>query len=228
MSSATEQASAKREQLQRILDCGVIAVIRGDSPEQARHLARACAAGGIVGVEITLTTPDAISAIRDCALELGEAVLMGAGTVLDARSASDAMTAGARFIVSPLYDPQTVMVTLRAHAIAIPGAFTPTEIMAATRAGADVVKLFPSTSVGPAFVRDLRRPLPALRLMPTGGVTTENLPGWLAAGVVAIGAGSDLLQPEAIARRDWSAVTARARQYVELIRDTRQRLAAEG
>lgn len=232
MSAATatagDEKSLKADRLRRILDCGVIAVIRASSKRLACDVARACADGGIIGIEITLPTPDALAAISDCAAALGDHVVMGAGTVMDARAAKDAIDAGARFIVAPYFDPQTTMLALRAHAISIPGAFTPTEIVAATRAGADIVKVFPSTSVGPTYFNDVRRPLPWLKLMPTGGVTTKDLPDWLRAGAVAIGAGADMLQPDKVARGDWPGVAARAREYVTLVKKVREQIAAGG
>lgn len=226
MSDGNEEKSRKSSRLQRLLDCGVIAVIRTTSRQLACDIARACVDGGIVGIEITLPTPDALGAISECAGLFVDRAVMGAGTVMDARAAKDAIDAGARFIVSPYFDPQTTMLALRAHAISIPGAFTPTEIVAATRAGADVIKVFPSTSVGPTYFSDIRRPLPWLKLMPTGGVTTRDIPDWLRAGAVAIGAGADLLQPELIARRDWAGLTARAKEYVALVERVRQEIAA--
>jgi 2-dehydro-3-deoxyphosphogluconate aldolase / (4S)-4-hydroxy-2-oxoglutarate aldolase len=226
MSAATDEKALKETRLKRMLDCGVIAVIRATSRRTACDVAKACADGGIVGIEITLPTPDALSAINDLAGSLGDSVIMGAGTVMDARAAKEAIDAGAKFIVAPYYDPQTLMLALRAHAITIPGAFTPTEIVTVTRAGADVVKVFPSTSVGPTYFTDIRRPLPWLKLMATGGVTTRNLPDWLRAGSVAIGAGADMLQPEKIARGDWAAVTARCREYLALVKRVREEMAA--
>lgn len=227
MSQATDEAQRKAAWLARLLDCGVIAVIRAPSRDVAVDIAKACVEGGVVGIEITLPTPGALEAIAACARAFGDSAIVGAGTVMDARAASEALSAGARFIVSPIFDPPSVMLTLRAHAIAIPGAFTPAEIVAATRAGADAVKLFPSTSVGPAYIADLRRPLPWLKVMPTGGVTLRDLPEWLRAGAVAVGAGSDLLQPDLIARKGWSALAARAREYVATVKRVRDESAAE-
>lgn len=226
MSQATDEANRKAERLRRLLDCGVIAVIRTTSQELACDIARACVEGGVVGIEITLPTPGALEAIAQCAETFGDAAILGAGTVMDARATSEALSAGAKFIVSPIFDAPSVMVTLRSHAIAIPGAFTPAEIVAAARAGADVVKVFPSTSVGPAYFNDIRRPLPWLKMMATGGVTTRDIPDWLRAGSVAIGAGADLLRPDLIACKDWTGLASRAREYVALVKRVREEIAA--
>ncbi len=203
-------------------ESGVVAVIRASSSEHLVEIAAALIAGGVIGVEVTMSIPKAIAGIERLADRFGDQAVIGVGTVIDAATARDSIAAGAEFVVSPNFDPEVVATTRRYGKISIPGAFTPTEILHAWTAGADVVKVFPSTTLGSGYIKDLLAPLPQLRLMPTGGVDLKNVGGWIKAGAVLVGVGSSLITKEMMARSDWSALTANARAFIEAIRDARQ------
>ena len=193
-----------------------VAVVRTDSPDAMVELARALLAGGVSCIEITLTVPGALDAIRRVAEDLAQdadapEVLIGAGSVLDAQQAESAIEAGASYVVSPLFKRDIVEAAHSLDAAAMPGCFTPTEILTATEAGADVVKVFPADALGMAFFRGVLAPMPHLRLMPTGGVSLTNADGWVAAGAVAVGVGSALVDKRAVAAGDWATITANAR-----------------
>jgi 2-dehydro-3-deoxyphosphogluconate aldolase/(4S)-4-hydroxy-2-oxoglutarate aldolase len=192
----------------------VVAVIRMKEPEKLRAVAAALADGGVRALEVTMTVPRAIDLIAELAPTLPEGFLLGAGTVLDAETARLAILAGAQFVVSPVFRPEVVATCHRYDVAAMPGCFTPTEILAAWEAGADVVKVFPATALGPGFFKDLRGPLPQVKLMPTGGVTLDNAADWIAAGAVAVGVGTALLDAKAIAAGDYAAIAANARRIV--------------
>ncbi|HRK31860.1 MAG TPA: bifunctional 4-hydroxy-2-oxoglutarate aldolase/2-dehydro-3-deoxy-phosphogluconate aldolase [Tepidisphaeraceae bacterium] len=213
----------KATNLQRMIDCGVIAIVRTQSADTARAIARAAITGGAGGIEITLTTPDGLEIIAELSREFGQRCIIGAGTVLNATTCTAALRAGAKFIVSPSYDPQTLQLALKSGAISIPGAFTPAEILTVSRAGADLIKVFPSTSVGPAYFRDLLRPLPHLKLIATGGVTMNDAAEWIQSGSILVGVGGDLIPEGAIERGDWDAVSARTAAFVETVRLARVR-----
>jgi 2-dehydro-3-deoxyphosphogluconate aldolase/(4S)-4-hydroxy-2-oxoglutarate aldolase len=189
-----------------------VAVVRTDAPEKLVAIARALAAGGVVCVEVTMTVPNALDGIRAVSDELGGGVLVGAGSVTDAETARAAVEAGARYVVSPVFKREVVEAAHAAGAAAMPGCFTPTEILAAHEAGADVAKVFPAGALGPGFVKGVLAPMPHLKLMPTGGVSLDNAAEWLRAGAVAVGAGSALVDSKAIAAGDWARLTANARR----------------
>lgn len=200
-------------ELDALLQSGVIAVIRVPEAVRLRSVARALAAGGVGAVEVTLTTPGAMDAIADLAADTGLAgCVVGAGTVLDEAAAHAVIDAGARFVVSPALNPAVIRVCRDREVPCMPGAFTPTEILAAWRAGASAVKLFPALVAGPAFVRELRGPFPDIPLIPTGGVSVESAEEFVAAGAVAVGLGSWLM-----AGRDVTLVESRARSAVEAV-----------
>lgn len=196
----------------------LVAVIRADRPEDALLAARAMARAGVRGVEITFTVPDAAAIIRQAADELPPEVVVGAGTVLTHAQAAAALAAGARFLVSPVGDAWLVEMGHAAGAQVAIGGLTPTEIVAATRAGADYVKLFPGDSLGgPAYIRHLRGPLPDVSLMVTGGVTRENAAAYLAAGARSVGLGSDLAPKAMVAAGDMEALTRHAAAMVAAV-----------
>lgn len=213
---------SRQSDLQRILDSGVVAVVRFQDPEPLVEALSALAAGGIEVAEVTLTVPQALEVIRTARQKLGGRVLLGAGTVLDAEAASAALLAGAEFIVAPTFNPEVVHLCRRYDKVVMPGAFTPTEILAAWEAGADIVKVFPASVLGPDFFRALRGPLPHIRLMPTGGIDLANLGAYFAAGAACVGIGSQLVEPAAVNRRQWDRLTELARQYVQAVRTARQ------
>ena len=194
---------------------GAVAVVRLKEADQAIRAIEACRAGGVSAVEVTVTTPGALELIAQVARTMADDVLVGVGSVLDPDTARRAVDAGARYVVSPVFQGEVVAEAHRLGVPALPGAFTPTEIFRAHEAGADVVKVFPSEALGPAFVRGVLAPMPFLRLMPTGGVTPDNAGEWVRAGVFAVGLGSALVDPRLVAAGDFAALTARARRLVE-------------
>ena len=196
----------------------IVAVIRLDDPQKLRAVVDALAAGGVRVFEVTMTVPRAIESIRQLASELGDDMLLGAGTVIDAGTARLAVDAGAMFVVSPVFRRDVLDACHNSGVPAMPGCFTPTEILDAWDAGADIVKVFPSTSLGPTFMKDVRAPLPQIKLMPTGGVTIDNAADWLRAGAVAVGIGSALVDAAAVKSGDFATITRRAERLVASIR----------
>ena len=189
-----------------------VAVVRTDEPDKLVEIAQALQVGGVVCFEITMTVPNAIEGIRAVTESMRGSVLVGAGSVTDVKTARAAIEAGARYVVSPVFKPEVIEACHALDAAAMPGCFTPTEILHAHESGADVVKVFPAGSLGPGFIRGVLAPLPHLKLMPTGGVSLDNATEWLRAGAVAVGAGSALVETEAIASGDWARLTQNARR----------------
>lgn len=205
----------RAEVLEIVLRTKIVAVIRMRDAVKLGRVTAAISRGGVKAIEITMTVPGALDVIRTMAGEKSAGALVGAGTVLDAEMALAAIGAGADFIVSPILVPAIVGVCREAGVFVVPGAFTPTEIVTAWNLGADVVKVFPATSLGPSFFKDLRGPLPGIRLMPTGGVGLDNAPEFIRRGACCVAVGTALLDPDAIERDDWEALTRRARTLVE-------------
>ena len=193
---------------------GVVAVIRLKDPAKLRSVVDALAEGGVRALEVTMTVPNAVGLIREIAPTLPSGFLIGAGTVTDAATAHAVIDAGARFVVSPVFRPEMVRACHEHDVPAMPGCFSPTEILAAHDAGADVVKVFPATALGPQFIKDVRAPLPQVKLMPTGGVTIDNAGDWIRAGAVAVGLGSALLDAKAIDSGRFETIAANARRAV--------------
>jgi 2-dehydro-3-deoxyphosphogluconate aldolase/(4S)-4-hydroxy-2-oxoglutarate aldolase len=212
----------RADAVRRIEACGVVAVIRLQDGSRLRAVVDALAAGGITALEVTMTVPRAIELIGEIAPALPAGFLIGAGTVVDPETARAAVQAGARYIVSPVFRPDVIEASHAAGAAAMPGCLSPTEILAAWDAGADVVKVFPATALGPAYFKDLRGPLPHVKLMPTGGVSLENAGDWIRAGAVAIGVGGALVDPKLVAAGDYAAITDRAKRFVERVRTARE------
>ena len=200
---------------------GVVAVIRAATGEQVVDICRALVAGGVTACEITMTTPDAIDAIARATAEIGDQALVGVGTVLDAGTARAAILAGAQFVVSPTLDLPVVAMAHQYDRPVMPGALTPTEILAAWTAGADVVKVFPANHFGPTYFRDLRGPLPHIRLTPTGGVDLGTAADWIKAGAVCLGVGGALVRRDLVEAADWAGLSALAARYVEIVRQAR-------
>jgi 2-dehydro-3-deoxyphosphogluconate aldolase/(4S)-4-hydroxy-2-oxoglutarate aldolase len=211
----------KVQVLQRMSACGVVAVIRAPSKDLLPQITRALLSGGVISIEVTMSTPDAIRGIDLLAKQFASDALLGVGTVLDAKTAQDAIAAGARFVVSPTFDSQIVSTVNRANVLCIPGAFTPTEMLHAHRNGADVVKVFPSTALGPGYFKDVLAPLPFLKLMPTGGVDAANAGGWIKAGAVCVGVSSSLVTKDAMTRNDWNSITSNAKDFIRSVQDAR-------
>ena len=208
----------KDEVLEIILATKVIAVIRMSDPANLTRVAEAIEKGGIRAIEITMTTPSALETIADMAKRKPAGTLIGAGTVLDAATAEAVIRAGAEFVVSPVTRFDMMDVCRKNDIFVAPGALSPTEILAAWEHGADVVKVFPATSLGPKYFRDLKGPLPQVRLMPTGGVSTENAGEFIRSGACCVAIGTALLDKKAIAAGDWDTLTDKARALVESLR----------
>jgi len=200
---------------------GVVAVIRLKDAGKLRGVIDALAKGGVRALELTMTIPGAVDLIREITPTLPNGFLVGAGTVTDADTARAVIDAGAQFVVGPVLRPDVIRACHERDIAAIPGCFSPTEILTAHEAGADIVKVFPATMLGPQFIRDVRAPLPQLKLMPTGGVTLDNAGDWVRAGAVAVGVGSALVDVKAIDAGRFDVVTANARRVVASVSDAR-------
>jgi 2-dehydro-3-deoxyphosphogluconate aldolase/(4S)-4-hydroxy-2-oxoglutarate aldolase len=206
-----------KEQITRALENpGVIAVIRAKSPEQVLPLAESLLQGGIIAIEITMTTPNAIEAIRDASAKFAERALIGVGTVLDPETARAAVAAGAQFVVTPVTRPEIVAAVREARrdVPVMLGAYSPTEAQLAHQSGADYIKIFPADTLGPAYIKAIRAPLPHLKIVPTGGVDLKTIGGFFKAGCVAVGVGSSLLDPRLIEEKNWGELTRRAAEFV--------------
>ena len=214
--------STRSENLGAIKAGGVVAVLRADRPDALVEVVQAIGRGGIGAVEITMTTPGALDVIGECANRLGGEFLFGAGTVLDPETARAAILAGAEYIVTPTMNPDVITLCRRYDKIVIPGALTPTEILTAWECGADIVKVFPASAVGPRYFKDVKGPLPQIDLMPTGGVDLENAGDFIRAGACAIAVGGNLVDRAAVAAGDWQTLTDTARKYVDAVRTARQ------
>jgi 2-dehydro-3-deoxyphosphogluconate aldolase / (4S)-4-hydroxy-2-oxoglutarate aldolase len=201
---------SRKDIIQRIYDLGVVAVIRLQDVNKLSNVAEALCAGGVKAIEITMTVPNAVAMIRSLASSIPSDVLLGAGTVTDSQTAKDVIGAGAQFVVSPTLNMDMIKTCNAADIVVMPGCYTPTEIFAAWNAGADVIKLFPATSLGPRYLNDIAGPFPHIKMLPTGGVTVDNIGEWIAAGAVAVGIGSDLLDKKAIEQENYKALTERA------------------
>src|SRR5689334_18687639 len=212
---------SREADLRRVLDCGIVAVVRSPDHQQLVEVARALADGGVSVVEITMSVPNALEVLRQVRQALGDRVLLGAGTVLDAETARAVLLAGAEFVVAPTLNLDVIRLCRRYDKLVMPGAFTPTEILTAWEAGADIVKVFPADVVGPAFFKALRGPLPQIRLMPTGGVDLTTAADFLKAGACCLGIGGQLVEPKAIAERNFDRIRTLARQYSALVKQVR-------
>jgi 2-dehydro-3-deoxyphosphogluconate aldolase/(4S)-4-hydroxy-2-oxoglutarate aldolase len=207
--------------LQRVLTSGIVAIIRAPDGSLLVDVAEALAAGGVEVLEVTFTVPQAHRVLEQVAAKLGDRVLLGAGTVLDTETARIALLAGAQFIVSPVVNTEVIQLCRRYDKLVMPGALTPTEILTAWQAGADIVKVFPSDITGPAYLKAVHGPLPQIRLMPTGGVNLQTAADFLKAGACALGIGSSLVEPAAVASGDFERIRTLAAQYVKIVRETR-------
>ena len=212
---------SREQNLARVIECGIVAVVRAPDPTHLVEVIRALADGGVTVAEVTFTVPNAIDVIRQAKKELGDRVLLGAGTILDPETARAALLAGAEFLVSPTVNLDVIKMCRRYDKLVMPGAFTPTEVLTAWEAGADIVKVFPADVVGPAFFKALRGPLPQVKLMPTGGVDLNTAPEFLKAGAVCLGVGGQLVDPKLVAAGDFDRITQLAKQYAEIVKQHR-------
>ena len=194
---------------------GLVAIVRVRRPELTLPLAKALVAGGIRAVELTMSIPNALEAVRTIDRELGDKILLGVGTVIDADTCRAAIDAGAKYVISPITRPSLVAA---AHALDRPvmlGAYTPTEAQAAHEAGSDFVKIFPADTLGPSYIKSLLAPLPHLKIVPTGGVNLDTMEAYLAAGSAALGTGSALLKKEIIAGENWGELERLAKRFAD-------------
>lgn len=215
----------KQEVLNSIVHTGVIPVVRAESADLAIRAIEAIKAGGISVLEITMTVPGAVRVIEQVAAKYGADAIVGAGTVLDAETARACILAGAQFIVSPSLDLETISCCRRYGVAVIPGALTPTEVVTAWQAGADMVKVFPCGAVGgPAYIKALKAPLPQIDLVPTGGVSLKTAADFIKAGAAALGVGTDLVDIKVLREGQDNVITERARQFVQIVKNTRTML----
>src|SRR6266849_2429713 len=213
---------SKEDQLRHVLECGIVAVVRSPDSQQLVDVVRALADGGVTVAEITMTVPGPLDVVKAVRAALGDRVLLGAGTILDPETARAAILAGAEYIVAPTLNLDVIRLCRRYDKLVMPGAFTPTEILTAWEAGADIVKVFPADVVGPAFFKAIKGPLPQIRVMPTGGVDLTTAADFLKAGACCLGIGGQLVEPKAIAERNFDRIRELARQYVAIVQQVRR------
>jgi 2-dehydro-3-deoxyphosphogluconate aldolase/(4S)-4-hydroxy-2-oxoglutarate aldolase len=212
---------AKEDTLSRLRRIGLVAVIRGPSAELTLRMVESLVAGGVTGIEITYSTPDAEQVVDALARKYGSEILLGMGTLTEPAQADAAKAAGASYLVSPICDPDLVCSMLATGLVTMAGALTPTEVFRAYRLGSHVVKIFPGSLTGPAYVKALKGPFPSIPMMPTGGVSTANVAEWFAAGVVAVGAGSELCPPQMAKEGRFDEITRRASEFARVVQAAR-------
>ncbi|MEZ6057068.1 MAG: bifunctional 4-hydroxy-2-oxoglutarate aldolase/2-dehydro-3-deoxy-phosphogluconate aldolase [Planctomycetaceae bacterium] len=208
--------------LQRVLDLGLVAIIRAPSGDQLVKVSQALYDGGIDVIEVTFTVPGVLDTLRQVHNELGDRILLGAGTVLDTETARAAILAGAEYIVTPTVNVDVIRLCRRYDKLVMCGAFTPTEILTAWEAGADIVKVFPADIGGPSYLKNVHGPLPQIRLLPTGGVNLDTLPAFVKAGACAVGLGSALVEQEALKKGDMSRIQQQAAAFVAKMKEARE------
>lgn len=213
--------SRRKEVIAKIKELGVIAVVRADSEEKVRKIVSAVVNGGIKGIEITFTVPNALKLIEETGKEYGDEILLGAGTVLAPADAASAIASGARFVVSPVVNRDIVQICNNEDVATVPGAMTPTEVVTAWQSGADCVKLFPAEFLGPRFIKALKAPFPDVELMPTGGVNVDNLAEWFDAGACAVAVGSALVDRKAVAEGNFGRIQKLAEKFLTVLEDYR-------
>lgn len=212
----------KQDTLAKIKELGLLAVLRGPSPVLTVQMVEALLAGGVRGIEITYSTPDAEGVVRQLHDRFGGEILLGMGTLTEPAQAQSAREAGAQFLVSPICEPKLIGAMEESGLLTMAGAFTPTEVFQAYRLGADVVKIFPGSLAGPGYIKALKGPFPYIPMMPTGGVSAANAVDWFAAGVVAVGAGSELCPPQLAKEGRFDEITQRAAEFVAAVQAARR------
>jgi 2-dehydro-3-deoxyphosphogluconate aldolase/(4S)-4-hydroxy-2-oxoglutarate aldolase len=205
----------KQQIIDQLLNPGIIAVVRAQKQEQVISLSEALVAGGVIAVEITMTTPNAIAAIREASQKLGDRALIGVGTVLDVATCQAAIEAGAQFVVSPICRTELVAIAHAANRPIMLGSYTPTEAQIAHETGSDFIKIFPADTLGAGYIKSLRAPLPHLRIVPTGGVDLNTIGDFFNAGCAAVGAGSSLVSAKILQDGAWAELTQRAKDFVK-------------
>lgn len=204
----------------QIVDCGVVAVLRGDSPEKLMDVSKALRDGGVVAIEVTMTVPGALKVIEEVSDRM-EKTIVGVGSVLDPETARAAILSGAEYVVSPVLNLDVIEMVKRYGKVVMPAGFTPTEILTAWQAGADVVKVFPASIGGPSYFKDIKGPLPQVELMPTGGVDIQTTFEFIKAGACAVGAGSAMVDKVAVSNKDWDILTRTAQKFVAAVKEAR-------
>ncbi len=207
----------------RILETGVVAIMRANSPDQLLGAAEAVLAGGVIAIEVTMTTPGALDVIHEATCQFGKEVLFGVGSVLDGETARAAILAGAQFVVCPTFKRETVEVCKRYSIPVVPGAYTPTEILTAWEAGANAVKVFPASAGGPAYLKAVKAPLPQISLSAVGGVSVENTAEFIRAGADFVGVGGELVNQKLLDARNFAEITERARSFQSQVQKGRTR-----
>lgn len=215
---------SRQETLTQILSTGAVAVIRMKDPKRLSKVVEAIRGGGVKSIEITMTVPGAVDIIAEMARTAPSDVLIGAGTVTEKKAALDVIRAGAKFVVGPVLNLDIIAACKEYDVVCMPGCFSPTEILAGWNAGADIIKIFPATSLGPKYFKDIAGPFPMIRMMPTGGVTVDNVGEWVLAGAVAVGIGSDLLDKKAIDEERYEVLTDRAKRLTTNFLEAKKKL----
>jgi 2-dehydro-3-deoxyphosphogluconate aldolase/(4S)-4-hydroxy-2-oxoglutarate aldolase len=212
----------KQTVLTKIKELGLVSVIRGPSADLTIKMVEALVEGGVLGIEITYSTPNAEDVVSQLAKHFGDRIILGMGTLTKPAQVKSALAAGATFLVSPVCEARLVQAMTSSGAASMIGALTPTEVFSAFEAGADVVKVFPGSLAGPSYIKALHGPFPQIPMMPTGGVSAENVKDWFAAGVVAVGAGSELCPPKLAQEGKFKEITERAKNFVQAVNDARK------
>lgn len=211
----------KIEVLEKVKALGLLAVIRGPSSELTVQMVEALVNGGVIGIEITYSTPNAEDVVKTLAKKFGDSIVLGMGTLTKPEQAESAKAAGARFLVSPICETKLVKAMVNCGLLTMAGALTPTEVFQAYSLGTDIVKVFPGSTGGPAYVKALKGPFPYIPMMPTGGVKASNVADWFAAGVIAVGAGSDLCPPQLAKEGKYYEISQKAAEFVKIIQSSR-------
>jgi 2-dehydro-3-deoxyphosphogluconate aldolase / (4S)-4-hydroxy-2-oxoglutarate aldolase len=211
----------KTEMLEKVQELGLLAVIRGPSPELTVKMVEALIAGGVLGIEITYTTPNAEEVVRTLSSKFGGEIVLGMGTLTNPEQALTAREAGAHFLVSPICEENVVKSMVASGLLTMAGALTPTEVFQAYQLGSDVIKIFPGSLGGPSYVKALKGPFPYIPMMPTGGVNAGNIAEWFSTGVVAVGAGSELCPPQLAKDGKFDEISKRASEFVQVVKAAR-------
>ena len=212
----------KLEMLEKVKELGLLAVIRGPSPELTVKMVEALVAGGVLGIEITYSTPNAEEVVQTLAKKFGDSIVLGMGTLTKPEQAQSARNAGAHFLVSPICEPNLVRGMVDSGLLTMAGALTPTEVFQAYTLGVDVIKIFPGSLGGPAYIKALKGPFPYIPMMPTGGVNAGNVAEWFATGVVAVGAGSELCPPQLAKDGKFDEISRIAADFVKVVKTSRK------
>jgi len=211
----------KKAVFEKVKELGLLAVLRGPSPELTIQMVDALINGGVTGIEITYSTPNAEDVVKMLAKKYGDQILLGMGTLTEPEQAQRAKDAGAQFLVSPICEPELVTAMVKSGLLTLAGAFTSTEVFQAYRLGSDVVKIFPGSLAGPGYIKALKGPFPYIPMMPTGGVSAANVAEWFAAGVIAVGAGSELCPPQWAKEGKFDDISRRTAEFVQAVKSAR-------